>query len=495
MIVKKLLFYLPFFCLLVGITTRLHFYSQYGTEYWLDEIIQTQISKQNISEILETTVSEPHPPGFYFLLKILPVENRIVTRLWIVTAGGLMTLAVMWWGYYSGVIAKYRLATGLAIFFSTYLFLELTSNIKQETIGFPICLLLLFMALRLRETKGKSGWLMPAAFVVQTLLLLIGYVNYFWSLILTAGLWLKFKSRKTVKLYLGGQIIIMGIYYLIFGRFQLAANSGRFSWTNDYLNSLWGVINKSITSQSLGVWYDDMIVFLFCGLVYIGWKQIRIRNLREVMRIWSGIILITLPIMYTAHFFVTTRYFATPFLWLCMVAGWGLEHLSRKVNFVPLVTIPVVLIMSVLIFKTSHSGFNATELAAILLKNSVTGETGFLQDHPLLPFLMKLEYKLDKIEPVNVYFPQIFLGEEKINNRLLRLEGKVYEINKEKIKFNLGSTNLHKWVYAVGIGERGSYYDNKRLVLAVLDENCRTRQSTTISYRQLILMYDQCRFN
>jgi len=68
-IVKPSLKYATLFVLIFFFCIRTLFLLVYDATYTYDEIVVTEISKQPTPLLFKTIVSEPHPPGFYLILK------------------------------------------------------------------------------------------------------------------------------------------------------------------------------------------------------------------------------------------------------------------------------------------------------------------------------------------------------------------------------------------------------------------------------------------
>ncbi len=120
--IDKFLHLFPIFVLILSFSIKITLYKVFGTEYWYDEIITTEIGKQSLPVLLDTIKAEPHPPGFYIFLKIFPVENMSKTRFLLVSLSYLLISLITIWGYKVQVLTKYKLSWGLALFFFLYLF-------------------------------------------------------------------------------------------------------------------------------------------------------------------------------------------------------------------------------------------------------------------------------------------------------------------------------------------------------------------------------------
>ncbi|HLB60606.1 MAG TPA: hypothetical protein VJL83_03295, partial [Patescibacteria group bacterium] len=122
--------YAPIWILLLSFLLRLPVYLIHTFGYWYDEIIFLSIAKLPFSQMFDTLLAEPKPPGAYVLFHYLPTDNALTTRLALMVAAYTLTGIALWYGYATRVIQHYKLHLGLALFFSSFTFLRLTVYVK-----------------------------------------------------------------------------------------------------------------------------------------------------------------------------------------------------------------------------------------------------------------------------------------------------------------------------------------------------------------------------
>src|SRR3990167_9439331 len=118
--------YLPFIILLVFFFVNLFVSINNPTHFEYDESVVYEISKLPVSDLIDTVQAEPHPFGFYILVKVL--------------AG----------------FGKYKFTLGISLFLGTSGFMGILATLKQDVVSFPLLLIVFFLALSVILNKRLS---------------------------------------------------------------------------------------------------------------------------------------------------------------------------------------------------------------------------------------------------------------------------------------------------------------------------------------------------
>jgi len=493
----KIIYFSPLIILVLSLIVKVNLYINFGTEYWLDEIITTVLSRQELGLLLDTIKAEPHPPGFYLFLKLLYTNNQLMTRLILVFLSYLLTFLALFWGYRNKVISTYQLSSGLALFISSYTFLELSAHIKQEILSFPILLLFLLMILKFVKAKGK-GKVLDFIFLNMALLLILslGYIYYFFSILILTLVKFKFRKNSIFSILLLAQSCVFVFYFYLFGWEQFRQNITRFSWFSENYNSFWRALSIHLAGYAFTGFFSDLMVIIFLALFILSWKFRKklTKNANSLYTPMLGIFSFLILISYPARFFVRTRYSSLPFLILSIFAGWGLLHLPKKKMILPLIF--VFFCLAMLSFNSRNVGIYRGQIAKILQEESKKDKFGFLTDDSLSSLAITLNYRsiLENVIPLNIYYPRIFENAQTIENKHLSIEGKSLDFEISKIESNLKETGIKNFFYWLKVPEKPNYFDPYRKTLTLLEGSCSKIKIIKLSYPELLFIFRDCFF-
>lgn len=495
----KLIYYAPLLILTASFLLKLTMHTKFGADYRFDEIVVTTISKQKIPSLLNTIKAEPHPPGFYFILKLFPVENTYVTKTLLMSVSYLLVFISLLWGYKKGVISNYSLPLGIALFLCSFTFLEITSQVKQESISFPILLFHFFVILVLVQKRSKlqNGALILVN-ILTTTILLLGYIYYFAALLSLTIAVVVLRKYRLPAILLFFQIIILVFYFYLWGSKQLLLNTGRFTWLTDHYNSfVYALESHLVGNQPIG-FVRDIVSLLFVTLIIFSYKWIYRKKGKEKVVYFSFILIlaIILAFSYLVRVHTTIRFSSVSFFLMSIIAGWGLIYLSKVKK--------VVLLVLIIFFAASFSFFIKHDINIRILRNKIAyflkqesqnDKFGFLDEHPMFPLVFKLVYKDQvNIVPLNAFFPNVFKNKDTIERQHLMLDGKTYSLTFLELKKLLGKNELTNFLYIFRIHEKTVYFDPERLTLRVLDSSCSDREIIPLDYRMLLFVFKNCAF-
>src|SRR3989344_3232294 len=139
--------YIPYIVLMASFILRFIYIWVFPMPYWYDEIVFISFSKQSFPDLLQTLTAEPHPPVFFLFLKLLPIDNIVLTRTILLLTTYLLSIISLMHAQHYKLLEKYNLNLGIALFFSSYTFLETSMYVKDAVISTPLVLITLFSLL------------------------------------------------------------------------------------------------------------------------------------------------------------------------------------------------------------------------------------------------------------------------------------------------------------------------------------------------------------
>lgn len=482
--------YLPlvvsFIIILINISSR-------GTGYWYDEIITTEISKQPLNQLFETIKAEPHPPLFYLMLKLLPVDNQALTRLTITLISFVLMIFTIFYGIRSGVIERHRLKLGIILFLSSPFWYEVATGVKQDSITVPIFILAILVSLNYLTKSNKSSlWLLALTSLVT---LGFGYITFAKVFILLITIAIIKPSQK----FLAPITLLLFVafaYFFVYGQDQFANNLGRFSWQQDQYRSLISSFTKAVggylnTKDFIFIADGFFIASLFLISKY---KKSKADNL--MLAVYFGI-----TVLYYFVFGVArTRYIPEVFVLYFAFVGWGLSDIvsqsGSKINSVIGIACIFYFLNGLMNFYRTNESFISYKIQNQTIGNLV-GEhkTGIIDRHPIESFIRKQGYFRDNLNaiPISPFRP---LKQDKyITNELLSLDGNFVPLPQLQILENLKATEINRFIYIVTDtvfwGDFKLYYDPNQDVLKVLDRYCPKKDLRFLQYK-FIVIFDGC---
>src|SRR3989338_5312569 len=326
----KLTMKTPVFVLVVTSFIRVFLLIIASFPYWYDELIFISFSKQPLVQLLDTLSSEPHPPGFFLLLKLLPVENVLVTRLLMLGISyALFGIGVMY-AYKTRLIERAKLTWGLTLFFTSYSFYSATMYVRDRSISIPLAFIGLMIVLNILDAPKKYARVKHVAGlgIIGVLLLFLSYDIFLFYLLAIILLTLYIRNRSLI--ILNGCIGIVGLLYsAMYGIGQIGGNAGRSIWFSYVYNSLWHAFYKHVAGVLPFQFMTDAAVGIYS--ILMGYAMFKWREVNRSVGIGVGVFLIlSIGIAYPTNLFSRAHYVTILFLPVCIIAGWGLEQVKRN---------------------------------------------------------------------------------------------------------------------------------------------------------------------
>ncbi|MDQ5950820.1 MAG: hypothetical protein QG639_96 [Patescibacteria group bacterium] len=502
-LVDKLYSYIPFIILLYVLLFHSIIFLSKQSIYNFDETIVTTISRQPLPSLLDTVKAEPHPPGFYLLLSLLPTNNISLTHLSVSIISVSLLLCALWFAHTSKTLFAYNLIPGLAIIFSSFGFLELSYSIKQEIITVPLLLVSFFITLRTLKSplKEKHKYLIFLT-ALSLVIFFFGYVFYALSLLNILFVLQHSGSKNLVKRVLPmfslHAIIVIG-YMLAFGIPQFLNNLERFAWIHNNYNSLFRTLSTFLTAGIFyGVWSDLVVIAFFALLGILIYKFSRLPK-NEKIRI-GVLALITASLIgcyYAANLFVRIRYMFPIFFLLSILAGWGL----RQLTYYKLATLGVVLVLLTFNSSIYYSSLTFTGTNDVMVKEiearSILAQkkSGLLDEHPVFPFIFKINNpQFTELVPLNIFMPESQADYTTLSPEQILSEGKFYDLTVDEYAELLKQTGLTQFIYKMQIEDKPTYYDPQRKVFSTLVERCTLTDFIDVQYYHMLYIFTDCKF-
>jgi len=468
-----------------------------GSGYWYDEIITTEISRETTETLINNIYGEPHPPGFYFLLKVFPVNNQALTRLYILLLSHLLLMLSIFFATKTEVITKYNLQYGFAVLVASPFWIGLSSSVKQDSLSIP--LLIFAMLLGLHQIKTKSHKSFMALALVTILSLSIGYVNFIKACVVLV---LSFFIKPTrLKAYIISSVLLVSLIFIsVFGYKQLLANIGRFTWQKDHYQGIVSIIYYSIggTASTKGTLFLADIIFILSIAFILAAKNKIVENKKFIMAYLA---------LLTVYIFVigvaSNRYIVEVLLIYVVFIGWGLKNIAGKLNGkkrrIVYFIFALFYINGVLNFLIMNQGFIAYKNQNLLIDKLVGDKkTGIIDRHPIAAYVRKEGYFKHNSDalPINPHEP--IENYEGLISSIMFLDGKYTELSQQEIIQNLEKTQIDRFIYiasgTVTWVNQTTYYDPHQDTLRALNSYCKYKDLGIIEDNFLIT-FEGCNNN
>ena len=494
--------YAPIWILLLSFLLRLPVYLIHTFGYWYDEIIFLSIAKLPFSQMFDTLLAEPKPPGAYVLFHYLPTDNALTTRLALMVAAYTLTGIALWYGYATRVIQHYKLQLGLALFISSFSFLRLTSYVKPyEVVGVTLTIFFLFVALTVVKNRSTNAS-NRHVFLLHTIVfaaLFFNYIAYLFIMISLAVITIVLRKRKLTLWLFALQLIIIGLYTVFFAYEQSHLIRERSIWQFEINNSLLYVLEWHLFGFFNPTFVTDIAtgIFLWC-LFQSAYHR---RNFSEKWFYVGITITLTffLIIGYKLNLLTQYRYSYSILLILSVLAGWGLYSFKTKQAIT--VILAIFFFLGIFVHARNYRQIEehyqkTTSLVSELLKQNA--DVGVLSNIPLMSYVMKMEYFInnESFIPVIPYLGGI-LPTTYISKELLLTNLPVLTIeNREKhIIDQLQKSEQRNFLFLHYGYQISTYYlDPDQALLDVLINNCHLslfRSSNFVG----VYEFDTCKFN
>ncbi len=495
---KKIVSHLPFFVLTTIFLSRIVAYLTFPVILEHDEVVVSEISKLPVKELLNVVVAEPHPPGFYLLLKLIPFDEKNLVKITLSAIGFLLFTISLLISYKKGLVQKYKFAFGLSLFFASNLVVSVFSTLKQDIISFPLLLSLFFLVISLFEKRKLEIRNFLYIHVLLLLLLFFGYIAYIEGLLLLFLVTFYFYKEKIPKYLFGFQLLVLSIYIRFFAFEQFLINLNRLLWIKGIENSFIHSTSRFLTGMVPENVWIDLVFLTFFILLLTGFRQISKIKKKEVGFGLAIVFLILFFGSYVTRSFVRERYTLFLFFLASVIWGLGVVGVSKSYKFVTqIVSLFIIILMFFnIIFFTLQKRVYATrtrELDSVLMENSKGKTVGLFIEHPTIAFTYKKEHNLGKnIVPLNM-FSMDLTEKDLVNRKFLLAEANFKGVGTDVIKERFRKLNLDGYFYLFGERENETF-DRERLVFRQLDGSCRKSLIYSFGITTTLYLFEGCSF-
>jgi hypothetical protein len=465
-------------------------------DYWYDEILLSLISRNSVPQLFNTVLAEwLHPPGFTLFLKILNTDNQVQSKVIITIISLLIVFVATLYAKKKLILSKYT--TGLALFFSSYTFFLITSDIKQDALTFPLLLCIFFIAesiITQQKLKCKTAILL---FILLSTLLMIGYINYFFGFLLILFATFKIKERFNSLVLLTSQIVI-GVSYFPYFMNQYITSKENAIWSYIYPNSIIYALTTSITGMDSNGFISDLYLVAMMTFLIFGIYSIQKKDEYITLKQIGAFCLLLVPFFYILRIFTISRYVAFPFFLICLFAGVGLDYLAKRLKMRSLQFAIIIFLfgMSTIVHTTRVKMINTADknLNNLIEENSNIKDIGFVTDNHMFPLAYKLWFfpTDSHLIPINAFHPNFLADKTAVSKETQTLEDRNKTNDPEEIKKLLVQNNLHTYLFVYLKDEFKNPYKRQDAILATFLKSCDTSKLYTINNSQLAYIFDNC---
>jgi hypothetical protein len=485
----------------------------FSTIYNFDEYVVTIVGLQDFSQFWDTLHSEPHPPGFYLLIKFMsqlfapPLSLKLAFKT---LTTSLYLISLLYFLRQKDTLRKLNLEWGIVLVLLAGNFLTMMSNLKQDIISAPLYLLLFFMALTQVVSKQYSFKKELSIALLLTTLFFIGYLNYFFGL-----LWVLSCRAINYKEVLGSlkqswkskvpiwfaHFSVITVYLWMFGIEQWQINQTRFTWVSHQSNSLLHSFSLHLSLLVPGEILSDIclisILFLISFALYKREQLFKMHDeaLKRVFFLFCAAAGLLLLICYFGKFFSQTRYAFPLFIILSILAGWGITLFKKKV--VILAILLFLLGIKTAVYSIANEMINAGFIAMMenIAAHTKEKKYGFVSSSPSGALYFKLQFFRDNpnIVPINPSYPRLYDINTFGRDQLLYIDvvmqqplDHTKQIFKEYGLTDFMYLNFHDQLY----------HDPEEKVMNVLAQSCVFDSIEPVKYTNLRIYYfSECRFD
>ncbi|MEK9200383.1 MAG: hypothetical protein AAB909_00240, partial [Patescibacteria group bacterium] len=486
------------FVLLWGFVLRVGVLVGRDTDYWYDEAIVANISKQGIEMLLDTVSSEPHPPGFYFLLKLFPVDNPLVTRLSLLFVSEVLLVGGVIWAV-RNVRNWEEFRLGIIVFLTSYGYLWSGMDVKQGVVTVPVWLWWFWIWILSWEQKLN----LKQEILWAVLSMVIIWFDYRYSAVLVVLMGLQWWINRDKK-YLGRGLTFLGSVLLVVlavGWKQTINNVTRFGWTVSRESSVFSGFQAFFIGRPFSDWAGDAILVVLVTWFIIGATRLIARRKQKNVARWIWIVVggLTLLLMYVGmRGFILVRY-AVPLYFIgCLVIGMGLQNVWARNKLGK-----KAVAWSIFIFFVSGAagvltydpGWFSDKLAQTI--SDVGPGAGFISEHPNFSVVFLIQRtEIEGAAGVNIYDIVGSTRAHNITKRVLGLEGldlRARKLSLDQVRTRLAESGLKKFVYMADLNT-SPFYDSKRQAFFVLGNMCQMKKVETLGGTTFLIIWDECNF-
>ncbi len=346
--------------------------TRFASYYMLgDENLVYHVATLPITEFFTTLKYEPHPPLFYFFVRILSkISNSLIIQRIILMAISYTTIfLITLFLDRKGILKKYNLYGGLSIFFSSFLFIRIMGEIKQDSLSFPISFIVMGFILYVTDKyligiknknivwdipRNKFVWIFSVLVFLNVILFFIGYIPYLYVFIFSSLFLLSTRKHKYLIVFFVIQASIILGYLSFIGLEQFIINTHRFSWATTLPNSLFLGIDRFIgVSKPYGDLKDILKLVPFVFITAFILKK----NKKHYEKITLYLFILLTILGYLLHLWVRPRYMIPTYLLLSIIVAWGIQSvftIKKYAQYILIVYVFLLFVFSSLVYARDY---------------------------------------------------------------------------------------------------------------------------------------------
>lgn len=479
------------------------FYSGFLQFYDFDEFVVSTISKQPLSQLFDTIYSEPHPPGFYLLLKFFGFFFHTPASLKrsVISFCLIMFAFIMRYGTQLKIFRENKMYFGTLLFLSSYGFTFVSNNLKQDIVTFPLIILVFFICLnffdKLRHHKSLSLSNYTLLVVLNLLIFFFGYLAFAWSFFITSILlFFDFYQTKKVKslLPLGVVLLIVLLYFGVFGYEQFLTNRTRFLWINYQNNSFIPSLSTFLIGAEPHHFLTDMYLIGSFVLLYLSIEAWRQKKLNSVLFfLFSVVTVLAFAFGYELKIISQTRYMLFPFFVLCLLLGWSAEFFQKKV-FLVFIIFLMVSIKTTVFIRSQSLGYST--FAGFITSWSPffqDKKVGFLSSAPTGSYFFYLQFTPQEKNLIPINSRELYAYEGRtIEKKHLLNDGKLFSLSNEETIQRLRDLHIEHFMFVDM--SRLNFLDKDDTVLRTLQQHCVTEHIDSFTRQDSVYFFASCDF-
>lgn len=470
-----------------------------------DEFVLLAISKQPWTEFLDTTQVEPHPLGFYLLLRAFDFIHLSTEHIRIAVTAffhvSLIFATVI--AYKAKLVEKLNIKLGLSLAFTSFCIFEIGCQIKQDVISFPFFILFFISAyiLFLAEKSQKTLLLKSLILVSAIGVVFISYIYFLFTLI-SLGLFFVFslikKNRQTATFFLSCLVVILtlfALYYFSFGHLQIENNylsKNRFLWTKDIPNSFIHRLPEITAGVRLYDPLSDIFTLTFLVLFSYAIYQYRETKKTELI-LFISLFLSYMVVSYVLRLFVQNRYGIPTFFLFFLICGaqWG-----KKTRYILVGIIYFVLYTktATLVISAISNTLAFQELSQSLQSLPVGEKTGLLSNVPGVSVYIKVRFlnNLEEVFPLSTSKNTSIIPAYSFNRQHFSESSEVIQKSTEELSAEFRNLKFERFIYIDSVNSAYGYYDPEERIKNSLSSMCRTIKPSNQFDNVTIYVFTEC---
>lgn len=468
-----------------------------------DEFILLSISKQPTHEFFNTIQAEPHPLGFYLLLRLFQLTHFSTSQIRIILTAFFHSVLLFTtiFAYKSKLIEKFNAKLGLSLVFTSFVIFQVGIQVKQDVVSFPLFFVFFVSSFCLAFLKTRHPQVLKSvSFFSVTLLLFFSYIYLLFSSI-TILLFLVFAMKKKAAngTFFFCTLIVLTIsslfYFYAYGHYQIENNylqKNRFLWTQTVPNSFIAGIPGSIAGAQLDGPIGDAFTIIFIVLFFTAIKQNR-KSSETAHRWVLAAFLIFLLTTSFSRLFVQDRYSVPVFMVFMFICG-SVVGIKLRQSLIWILLFVLYIRSATVILSASDNTRSFETLARVLSEVSQNQKTGLLSNLPGGGLYLKVRFapKLPQIIPLSTSKNSALIPKPIFNRQYLSESAESIEKTSSDLQADFRSLQFSQFVLVDSYSSAYSFYDPEHRTKSALASMC-TKNDELVQFNSVdVVLFSDC---